>query len=219
MDRRAAILAIALAVAGLVAAGFHVTRGLLSPPATAGTESRKAAAPASAPVETDGQENVISQQVDDLEWPPVFGVTPQSGSPGAMVVKPPDPGLTLKGVIASGDRRWAILSDDNTDHVVREGDEIAPNIMVARIGTDKVELKIDGMDHSLVFSEKSPVKTARLSKSASGTSGTSPVSGQKPASGLSVEPAEIFVQGISTNDALAILRKADANRKAANGTE
>ncbi len=113
-----------------------------------------------------GSEAVTGEFADEVQsepqrpYLPIFGV-PQAKNPDRPVPAPtatePEFGYELRGIIASGSMRWAILSDGRRDLLVREGDRVTDHARIRRIHPEGVDVVIGPRQLSVTFSESDPI--------------------------------------------------------------
>ena len=93
----------------------------------------------------------------------IYGSPPPPPPPAAAPVAQPAPlDYTLKGVVASGEMRWAILSRPGGDLLVREGDVLESGVSVAQVHAEGVDLMRDGQRIALGFDAEAPVLYAEI---------------------------------------------------------
>ncbi|MCT8161667.1 type II secretion system protein N [Pseudoruegeria sp. SHC-113] len=104
---------------------------------------REAASPAQAAAPAPAPEPAAQPQPAATVWPPLFG-EPQPPSAQASTPTPPAPpaaaappvsglGYSLVGLFESEAGKWAILSHPTGSALLREGDTLAPGLVVAKI--------------------------------------------------------------------------------------
>ena len=99
-----------------------------------------------------------------MRWPALFGTyeppEPQPPRPPApVVVKPPQPpappldslGFALKGLVSTGDTRWAIIWHPAGDRLIRVGDALAENVTVTAIEPGGLRVDNHGTPAFLAF--------------------------------------------------------------------
>lgn len=100
---------------------------------------------------------------DSVEWQPIFGTAEEPEQVIRATPAPPSPSFdyALKGVIVSGDIKWAILSDTSSDFLVQEGDLIG-EIRIAEIRPRGIEIEIRGERRLVEFTDTQPVEVASI---------------------------------------------------------
>jgi hypothetical protein len=131
-------VAAALSVVGLAGMRLAQMSGVPpTPPAVAGTAAGPAAAPAEEPLRAG--------------WPALFGQPEAVAAAPASVAARPPLAATLKGLASIGATRWALVGHDGADRLLREGDSLAPGLVVARIHAGGVDLEGAGGRQTLRF--------------------------------------------------------------------
>lgn len=169
-------------------------------------------------IETDVTEPALeeaepSAPEDTVVWSPVFG-TPAPETPVIRVEPTPAPAsfdFDLKGVIVSGETRWAILSGAGSDTLVQEGDVIGDARIVA-IKPRGIEIEINGGTQSVAFSETAPIERAEVEVPEVVLEERSPA---LPGIAGEDDPRvqEVIFQGMSKERLQEILREAEKKRR------
>lgn len=108
-----------------------------------------------------GPDGVIAAAKENGAWPTLFGAIPQA--PQDVAPPPPLPvTYVLKGLVASEEMRWAILTAGADDHLVREGDVISDDVEVVAIGPEGVWLRFADRRHLVAFEAAQPVRIASV---------------------------------------------------------
>jgi hypothetical protein len=138
-------------------------------------------------------------------WPALFGEpAPEPREPRA----PPQGAefrYELKGLITSGEIRWAIVAADGADALVQEGETVAGDAMVEKIRPEGVWLRIGDRSELVVFSDEAPVRTTSVEIGPS----------EGPAEAAS---QQIQTQSLSPTELRDIILKAEADRIARRAT-
>ena len=144
-----------------------------------------------------------SAEPDPSVWPPLFG----EAAPTTAAEPPPPPALdyALKGLAAVGPNRWAVLKLGDVDHVVREGDALAPGTRIARIHAGGVDVLRDGQTVTLAFQPAGPGPESPNLAGADRAVSIAVVSGFPQAAGY---------RGITDEEIRDILAAAEARRVA-----
>ena len=106
-------------------------------------------------------------------WPAIFGAP----DPELPVATPParmPATYELKGLVTSGGTRWAILSANGADELVREGDVLAEGVEVESIRPEGVWLRFEDLRELVAFSDAAPIRTASVALRPGDGTGTSP---------------------------------------------
>jgi type II secretory pathway component PulC len=134
-------------------------------------------------------------------WPALFG----ESAPEPQDLEAPAPSATvnfaLKGLVTSGEMRWAIVTADGVDALVREGDTLAGGAEVEEIRPEGVWLRIDERRELVAFSDEAPVRTTSVEM-------------EPGASSEEAAPEEIQTQSLTPVQLRDIILKAEADRVA-----
>jgi hypothetical protein len=117
-------------------------------------------------------------------------------------------GYTLKGVVALGQMRWAVLSHDGRDVIVREGELLEGGAKVLRVRAEGIDLAIDDGVVMLGFNAGVPVSMAEIAQDES-IDGTSVAKGNFTTETRSA----VLFQDMSSDEILAALQEAERQRK------
>ncbi|MBY6162551.1 hypothetical protein KUV73_16825 [Mameliella alba] len=106
----------------------------------------------------------LPQPQPPMRWPSLFGTyeppEPQPPKPPTppVVVEPQPPappldslGYALKGVVNSGDSRWAIVSHPTGERLIRVGESLADGVVVTAIEPGGIRLDNHGQEAFLAF--------------------------------------------------------------------
>lgn len=110
------------------------------------------------PVRT-GPKHITFQpgQADDgvaRSWPPLFGAEPPAPKTEPVSQPPePSPDYRLKGVVADGDRGWAIVAFPDGDQLVNLGSVLPDGAVVVVIKPDGVLIERDGKQYVIGFAK------------------------------------------------------------------
>lgn len=155
-------------------------------------------------------------QQDDVAWQPIFGDVEDQPEPVRATPKaaPPSFDYALKGVIAAGDIRWAILSGAGSDLLVQEGDVI-DEVRIAEIRPRGIDVEIQGDRRSINFTESSPVEVAEIELSADDssreTTDDSELNGRSEAAGGAIQ--KVAFQDLTREQLQEILKQAEQKRR------
>lgn len=146
-----------------------------------------------------------------LTWLPIFGV-PEAPPPEEEIVAPEPPpsfDYDLKGVIASGEIRWAILSGSDGDLIVREGDRV-DDALIRSIHSGGIDVELGGETLSVRFSEDRPVEVAEVALDR-----TEPVERSRGNFQTEAEPEiqEVIYQGMTQDELREVVRKAQERQR------
>ncbi|MDW4500482.1 type II secretion system protein N [Sulfitobacter sp. D35] len=140
---------------------------------------------------------------------PVFGV-PTSPKPVVDAQRPmpekPRFDYRLKGVVASDLMRWAILSGEGGDLLVREGDKVDGAARIAKIYAEGVDVVLAGETLNITFSETDRVDIAAFE--------AKPQARSNPRTAPRPKTQEIVYQNMSPDEILAVLSRAEEERQA-----
>ena len=125
-------------------------------------------------------------------WRPIFGI-PQAAAPPAAGPAAPAAPYTLKGLFATDDGRWAILSGPSWDGVVRVGDAVPSGERVAAIDATGVQLEAGGRQRRIAFDDSEAIEVSRT---------------EVRVEGDATEPAEVRTQGMAPEDVREMLDRA-----------
>lgn len=149
------------------------------------------------------------QQAVERPWLPIFGVT-RRGLPKQSIPSDIRFDYQLKGVVATGSMRWAILTKGGKDLLVRQGDQIGDDIEIAAIHAEGIEVRLPGGTLNVGFKQNQPVEIRRLAD----PSPKPKVPDQKFATMLpSKETTKIIFQGMTQEDVLKFLQQAETERQ------
>lgn len=150
-----------------------------------------------------------SEGVDTRPWLPIFGV-PRQDLRQQVARQATGVDYALKGVVASGNMRWAILTGAGRDLLVREGDVLQDGTEIVTIHAEGLDITLDGALVSLGFAEDAPVAVQRLTPD---PAPPATASADQPTMLPPASATEGIFQNLSTDQVLAILRKAEAQRR------
>ena len=106
------------------------------------------------------------------DWPTLFGVAaapaPPPPSPEPAPAEPDPPAIALRGVVLSGAERWAIVSIDGRDLLVREGEALDDGWTVAEILSDELVVGLGDRRETVAFDRSAPVRTMVVADAESG---------------------------------------------------
>ena len=156
-----------------------------------------------------------------MDWQPIFGevAAPQPVERARPVAAPPSFDYALKGIIVSGDIRWAILSGAGRDFLVQQGDWIE-DARIAMINPRGIDIEIGDETRTISFSETAPVETAEVElpdETAEPDAVTRDPGlrrrsdAEDEAEGRRIQ--EVIFQGMSRQELQDILKKAEAKRR------
>ena len=152
-----------------------------------------------------GSANPVPARVRAIEsWPTVFGVQIVADAPvEAVLAEPPTKSeviwrkYTLSGLVALGPKRWAFITSDQGDALVKIGDTLFDGEVVAEIEPEGVWLEKDGARHLVAFTENKSVSIVTLPERDISGDGANPSA-----------PAEVIrVQDLSEDELRALLEK------------
>lgn len=159
---------------------------------------------------------------------PVAGIAAQAsppflaiyGSPtelGTVVPRPvvnDDPfGFVLKGLIAVGDVRWAVLSKDGADVVVREGEVLEGGLTISRVHAEGIELTTDDGPMMLSFNADEPVSLREVPAGVALSDASGQSTGPK-GNFVSQAPTAMLFQDMTPDEIMAALEAAEERRAA-----
>ena len=138
----------------------------------------------------------------------IYGA-PVATTEDAPIAERPDEtfGYVLKGLIAVGEARWAVLSRDGVDVVVREGEVLMDGAEVTKVQAEGIEIATDTGLMVLGFNSDTPVARAEIPA----TSLTAEASGTKGNFNANAPRAVLF-QDMTTDEILAALEQAEERR-------
>lgn len=138
----------------------------------------------------------------------IFGTPAVPEVPEPEVARPPVSfDFVLKGVIAVGDVRWAILSKDGADVVVREGETLEGGVEVVTVLAEEIELVTPNGAVTLGFKSETPVTMAEIRPSETARDRAGPKGNFVPDA-----PAAVLFQDMSSDEILAALEQAEEER-------
>ncbi len=125
-------------------------------------------------------------------WQPIFGVPDSVPPPPPPPTAPATP-YVLRGLFATDDARWAILSGPAWDGVVQVGDMLPSGERVAAIDAAGVQLEAGGRPRRIAFDETKAIEVSRT---------------EVRVEGADTEPAELRTQGLAPEDLRNMLDQA-----------
>lgn len=204
MYRLIGFILVLASAAAAVAAGLRLEQALSQP--VASVQADDVVSPGDAVLSMD-------EEPGPRPFLAIFGTEPEP-IPSAPVAaaEPDEPEFdhTLKGVIASGDMRWAILEGPSGDMLVREGDQIDGG-EIAHIHAEGVEVDIGGEVLTLTFSASERVEFAEIE--APDLDDEEDVLADNQPRPQKPERRQVIFQGMSPDDLRKVLREAEQNRK------
>ncbi len=146
MNRRLALSALLAALIGSGVAGLRLAEVSVAPVVDSLDRGQPAGTDAPIPAAVPESKSLTFLPIfgSALPLPQVVGAT-AAASPAARI------DYLLKGLIASGAMRWAVLSGTDGDILVREGDDLGPDLRIVGIFADRVDIAAQGSIVSLRF--------------------------------------------------------------------
>ena len=102
-----------------------------------------------------------TDQTSAAPMPALFGTyrPPEPQPPAPVEAQPPTPpisslGYSLRGVFASGDDSWAIVSHPTGEQILRVDDELTPGMVVARIDEAGLWVRTANGDELMGFDQQ-----------------------------------------------------------------
>ncbi|SIS95518.1 hypothetical protein SAMN05421759_107153 [Roseivivax lentus] len=156
-------------------------------------------------------ETSASVEVTSRTSPPFLAIygTPSAPETRPTVAEPAvePPAFVLKGLIAVGEVRWAVLSRDGVDVVVREGEVLEGGATVTRVRAEGIELGTEAGPMELGFNADAPVALTQIA------AGPTPDGPSDPKGNFaSGAPKAVLFQDMSSDEILAALEQAEERR-------
>lgn len=147
-------------------------------------------------------------QPTERRWLPVFGMARRTLNQQTEPEKEAFD-YRLKGVVATGSMRYAILTKGGRDLLVTEGDSLDGGPEILAIHAEGLDVQLRDRVLSLGFAENRPVAIKRLAQETPRNA----VPDQRFATMLPPKEAtEVIFQDMNQEELLKVLRKAEADR-------
>lgn len=204
-----------LMVAAMAAFGLSVFSAVRSFNAWSG-DTEEYSSPAAAPrPDVAGNATGATASAEDtrLPWLPIFGAPeePEKAEPQSVVpTAPAEFNYRLRGVIASGDTRSAILSGEGGEILAQEGD-VLDDARIIAIHAESIDVELDGKTLTVSFAQDVPIETARLD--ADEIERAAPKNAPDTKTVTKPPPQNVIFQTMSREDLLKVLREAEKRRK------